>query len=79
MKRTWEVRSGADLGLAIAEIRRRGGTTQQELADRSGLSRSYLSKIESGRSGLLLEHVLRILRRMGATITIAFEDHDGQT
>jgi transcriptional regulator with XRE-family HTH domain len=77
-RRTWTVHSGEDLGRALADIRQRRGLTQAELAERSGLSRSYLAKIEAGRSVSLLEHVLRVLRRLGATVTVPFEDADGQ-
>jgi HTH-type transcriptional regulator / antitoxin HipB len=82
MQRVWEVRSGADLGRAIADIRRSRGLTQGQLAGNASLSRDYLSKIENGRSGFLLEKTLRVLRRLGATVTITVDqdkDSDGQT
>ena len=66
------MRAGADLGRAIAEIRRSAGMTQEQLAESSGLTRTYLSHLESGRSGRLLEHMLRVLRRMGATVTVTW-------
>lgn len=74
---TWQVRSGADLGRSIADLRGRQGLTQSELATQAGLSRDYLAKIEGGRTVSLLEHSLRILRRMGATVTITWEPDDG--
>jgi HTH-type transcriptional regulator / antitoxin HipB len=75
---TWQVRSGADLGRSIADLRGRQGLTQSELAEKAGLSRDYLAKIEGGRTVSLLEHSMRILRRMGATVTITWESDDGQ-
>lgn len=75
---TTQVRSGADLGRSIAHLRGQQGLTQAELAVRTGLSRDYLAKIEGGRTVSLLEHSLRILRRMGATVTITWEADDGQ-
>jgi len=77
VKRTWEVRSGADLGRAIADIRRSRGLTQKELATESSLSRAYLAQIETGRSGSLIEKTLRVLRRLGATITVTVEIGEG--
>jgi HTH-type transcriptional regulator/antitoxin HipB len=77
--RTWTVRSGADLGRAVADIRERRGLSQAALAERSGLSRSYVSNIEAGRTVSLLEQELRLLRRLGATVTVTFEDTDGET
>ncbi len=72
--RTWVVRSGADFGRAIADIRVARGMTQAQLASSAGMERPYLAKIETGRSVRLLEHVLRILRRLGATVTITLGD-----
>ncbi|MFN8074124.1 MAG: helix-turn-helix domain-containing protein [Kineosporiaceae bacterium] len=74
MERTWVVRAGDDLGAAVAEIRRVRGLTQQELADRSGLSRHWLAKLENGRSAVVLDHLLRLLRRMGATVVVTFDE-----
>ena len=77
-ERTWVVRSGGDLGRAIAEIRTSRGLTQEQLAERAAVSRSYLAKFETGRTSPLLDHLLRLLRRLGATVTVTFEDPDGQ-
>ncbi len=71
---TIDVRTGADLGRAIAELRKRRRMTQHDLGELAGLSQGYISKIESGRTVTLLEHELRILRRLGATITISNPD-----
>lgn len=71
------VRSADDVGRAIAEIRRRRSLTQAELADLSGMSRESLAQFEIGRSGGALDRMLRLLRRLGATVTITMDD-DGQ-
>ncbi|HUP69045.1 MAG TPA: helix-turn-helix transcriptional regulator [Acidimicrobiales bacterium] len=76
-QRNWSVRSGEDMGRAIAEIRHERGLTQAELAAQGGLSRNWLAKLEAGRSTPVLDHLLRLLRRLGATVTITFEDSDG--
>ena len=68
--RTFDVRSGADLGRAVAEARSAKGLTQKEVGTLVGLDARYLSKIESGRTVSLLEHQLRILRRLGARIIV---------
>ena len=71
-----EVHHGADVGRAIRALRTARDLTQAEAADLVGIEASYLSKIETGRTVTLLEHELRILRRLGARVTITF-DHDG--
>ncbi len=76
MAQQWSVRSGEDLGRAMAGVRRRRGLSQEEAARQVGLDRSYLAKLEAGRSSSSLEHVLRTLRRLGATVTVVFEDPD---
>lgn len=64
------VRSARDLGAAIAEARQRHGLTQEELAEATGIERSYLARIESGRSVILLERIFRLLRRLGVEVTV---------
>jgi transcriptional regulator with XRE-family HTH domain len=76
--RTWRVRTGEDIGRAIADLRRMRGLTQAELAKETGTTRSYLALMESGRSVRLLEHLLRVLRRMGATVTISIPIEPGE-
>jgi len=73
MERQILVRSGSDLTTAVGEIRRARQLTQNDLAEDGGISRSYLSQIEAGRSVSLLEHTLRLLRRLGAEVTISFD------
>lgn len=74
VERRWVVSSGEDLGRAIAEIRQSRGLTQQALAAQAGLSRTWLAKLETGRSSVVLDHLLRTLRRLGATVTVTFDD-----
>lgn len=78
--RTWTVRSSADLGRAVAAARAARGLTQAELADGAGINRSYLAALERGASTLLLERALRVLRRLGATVTVTLplEQRDGE-
>ena len=73
----WSIRTSADLGRAIAGVRKVRGLTQQSLADDAGLERSYLARLEAGASTLALERVLRLLRRMGATVAVTVREDDG--
>lgn len=77
MQREWTIRSGADIGRTIADIRAASAMTQQELAETAGVSRDYVAQIESGRTSRILDHMVRILRRLGATVTVTFEIPDG--
>jgi transcriptional regulator with XRE-family HTH domain len=74
--RQWSVRSAADLGRAIAGARQSRGMTQQRLAEEAGVERSYLARLETGASTLAVERALRLLRRMGATVTVTLPPDD---
>ena len=41
------------------------GLTQAQLADRSGISRATLARLEGGEGGVTLESLLRVLRSLG--------------
>jgi transcriptional regulator with XRE-family HTH domain len=73
----WSIHNPADIGRAIAGVRGEKGLTQAELARSIDVDRSYLARLESGASQLVLERSLRALRRMGATVTVSLPEADG--
>ena len=74
---TWTIRSAADFGRTIADLRVQRGLTQEELAKQGGMSRNYLAQLETGLTVALLERVLRLLRRLGAEVTVSVRNPDG--
>ena len=74
MSRVVQIRSGSDLGVAVREAREAASMTQEALAEFVGLDRSYLAKMETGLSVLLLDRALRVLRRLGAEVTVTLPD-----
>ncbi|MGI8751323.1 MAG: helix-turn-helix domain-containing protein [Acidimicrobiales bacterium] len=78
MQQQWIVRSAEDFGRGIAEVRRGQDLTQHELAEQGGISRHWLAKLEAGHSTPVLEHLLRLTRRLGITITLTWDGDDGQ-
>ena len=78
MKQRWVVRSGSDLGQAIGEIREARGVTQADLSEHLDVSRTWLAKLERGRTTKMVDLLVRLLRTMGATIVVEFDDepHD---
>lgn len=56
-----KIRTASELGLLLRERRRELGLTQEELADRIGVSRQWVGKVEKGRqradAGLVLRAV----------------------
>jgi transcriptional regulator with XRE-family HTH domain len=67
------VYESADLGRAVGEVRRARGLTQEQLAAESGLTRVWLAKLEAGRATPVLDHLMRLLRLLGATVTVTFD------
>jgi len=66
----WQIRTGEDLGRAMAGVREARNLTQEQLAELVGINRAYLAAIEAGASVQMLVRTLRALRRMGAEVTI---------
>jgi transcriptional regulator with XRE-family HTH domain len=73
------VRSPEDFGRALAEIRKSQHLTQAQLATRGAMSRDSLAQLERGRQGRSIQLLLRLLRRLGATVTITVALDDGET
>lgn len=44
--------------------------TQQELADKAGTKRSYISRIEKGETDMQLSSFLRIIKALGLNFTL---------
>ena len=59
----------AALGAAIRRVRQDRGVSQEELAHRSAIDRSYMSSIERGRQNAGILSVLRIAHALDMTAT----------
>jgi transcriptional regulator with XRE-family HTH domain len=57
------------LGAAIRRVRQDRGVSQEELAHRSAVDRSYMSSIERGRQNPGILSVLRIAHALDMTAT----------
>jgi transcriptional regulator with XRE-family HTH domain len=60
----------ASLGGAIRHYRTAAGLTQAELAEMTGIQRSYLSELESGKETEQLKRIFRVLRTLGIRMTL---------
>ena len=58
-------RSVREIGQHLATWRKLRGVTQGTLAERAGVSRATLHKLESGQGHVTLETFLRVLRVLG--------------
>ncbi len=59
-------------GARVREERERLGISQEELADRAGLHRTYLGGVERGERNLGLLNVLQIARALGVEVSVLF-------
>lgn len=61
-------------GQAVRKVRLEVGISQEELADRCGLHRTYISDIELGKRNLSLENIERIATSMNKTLSEFFKE-----
>lgn len=56
---------GSDVGLRLAQARRQAGLTQAQLAEKVGIDRTALSKIESGRRRVDTDELISLAEALG--------------
>ena len=60
------------IGMMVQEARKEAKMTQEELANKTGTKKSYISRIESGKSDIQLSTFYRIIETgLGRTLNIA--------
>lgn len=63
----------ATFGAVLRERREAAGISQEQLADRAGLHRTYVSLIERGRRTASIEVVRKLAKALGASMTELIE------
>jgi HTH-type transcriptional regulator/antitoxin HipB len=62
------------LGVMLQEMRKEQGMTQEELAQKCGTSKTYISRIENNASDIRLSTLMRIIRQgLGGHLKISVE------
>ena len=56
------------IGKRVRNLRTDRGWSQEELADRSGVNRSYMSRVELGKSDVSLSVLHKIARTLGISL-----------
>jgi transcriptional regulator with XRE-family HTH domain len=64
--------SGVDVGGQLRSIRRLRHRTLKEVADRAGLSESFLSQVERGRTSASISSLQRIASALGVEVSDVF-------
>jgi HTH-type transcriptional regulator / antitoxin HipB len=73
-ERPFRIYTAASIGQAIRHYRKQAGLTQAELADRVGVDRTYLSRLERGQETEQLRRILAMLRELGVKATLEHAD-----
>ncbi len=61
------------IGLRIRELRERAGVSSQEgLAERAGVHRTYVGRLERGESGVTVEALVAIIEPLGVGLAEFF-------
>lgn len=62
------------IGALIQEARKSKNLTQQELADKVGTTKSYISRVENNASDIRLSTLMRIIREgLGGSLTLSLD------
>ena len=62
------------LGWKVRQLRESKGWTQEILADRAGLDRSYIAGIEAGLRNPSTKALAKLARALGVTFSQLFQD-----
>ena len=58
------------LAQALKEERKRAGLTQEELAEKIGTKKTYISRLENGRADIQLSTLFRIFEGLGRRVSL---------
>lgn len=61
------------IGQRIADLRKEKGLTQQDIADRTGIQRNHISRIEAGKYSVGFDTLQSIAEALGGRIDIITE------
>ena len=70
----FRIYSTESLGVAIKHYREQAGLTQAQLAEQTGLNRTYLSQLEQGLETEALRRLLHVLRQLGVRMSLEKAD-----
>ena len=72
-KRTPEIR--IQFGLAVKQRREELGLTQETLAAKAGLHRSYIGDIERGKRNIAIDNLSKLVEAMGLSVPAFFSKY----
>ena len=73
------VASPQALGRVLQQARLAQGLSQQQVADKLGISQGYVSELESGKTSLALMRIFEIMRLTGMTLEAEIPERDAES
>ena len=64
------------LGLRIRDLRRAQGLSQEDLADKCGVHRTFMGTVERGESNLSFSNIFKVASTLGMSLSALFEGVD---
>ncbi len=61
------------LGKRIKFLRNKIGVSQEELADRAGIDRTYITSVECGKRNIAIVNIEKIAKALGVTLAKLFD------
>ena len=61
------------LAQTLKEERKRAGLTQEELAEKIGTKKTYISRLENGKADIQLGTLFRIFEGLGRRVSLTFK------
>jgi len=65
-------------GWNLRRLREKAGFSQEKLAARSGLHRTYVGSVERGERNISLRNIERLASALGVTVAFILRDVDGK-
>ncbi len=62
-----------NFGKKVRELRIRAGISQEELAEKAGVHRTYIGMIERAEKNITLENIEKLAGALGVSIVALFE------
>jgi HTH-type transcriptional regulator / antitoxin HipB len=72
----FQIRSPQDLARTLSEARLARDMTQNDVAEKTGIDRTYLSRMENGFDTIQLERAFQVFRALGVRLEASMELSD---
>lgn len=67
-----------EFGKRVRTLRLAAGISQEELADKAGLHRTYVGSVERGERNIALENIYALARALGVEVSELFRNRSAR-